>query len=266
MFRRKTRNTPGPRAVTPADPEVGRLQAEIGAKQREAAELESDLVESQESLAAFEREFEARVGIYARRLTELRAQVESAHRAAFRRMWESRPHAPPYVDVAEQFRRAWQHTPTGEPPRPPRDVPAEVEAQIKILYRDLARRYHPDLAPDEAEREWRTPRMAAVNVAYAARDLTTLQALAMAQDDVSLPAPRFDTRAALIASLQRESARLEELIARLEKELDSLTNSPALQLQLDAKLARRAGRDLLGEIAGEIQREIEYLESELRRS
>jgi hypothetical protein len=262
-FKRKPK--PVPRAVAPADPEVDRLRAQVAAKQAQAAGLQADLVESQEALAAFQREFESRVGILARRAVELRGQIEAARRAAFQRLWESQPDATPFVDVTEQFRRAWTHTPSGEPPPPPPPTTTDEEAQIKALYRELARRYHPDLAATSLEREWRTPRMALVNAAYAARDLAALQALAEAADDPTRPAPQIDSRAALIASLQRESARLDELIEQLERELDELTYSPALKLQLDVKLARRAGRDLLGETARDLQAEIEALEAELRK-
>jgi hypothetical protein len=261
-FRRKPKAT---RAVASADPEVDRLRAEVAAKQAAAAELQGDLVESQEALAAFQVEFEARVGRLARRTVELRAELEAARRAAFQRLWESQPEATPYVDVTEQFRQAWEHTPTGEPPPPPPPTTSDEETQIKALFRELARRYHPDLAATEAEREWRTPRMALVNAAYASRDLAALQTLAEAPEDDSRPMPHLDSRAALIASLQRESARLDELIERLEAELDELTYSPALKMQLDVKLARRAGRDLLGEAEAELGREIAGLEAELKR-
>ena len=263
MFRRKPPKSKS-QALASADPEIERLRAEVAAKQKQAADLEADLVDSQEALAAFQREFEARVGVYARRAIELRAQIEAARRAAFQRLWESQPHAPPFVDVAEQFREAWRHTPTGEPPAPPPPTTADAEAQIKALYRELARRFHPDLASSEAEREWRTPRMSAVNAAYAARDLAALQALAAAPDGEAPQSLWIDSRAALIASLQRESARLDELLDRLEQELDELTYSPALKLQLDVKLARRAGRDLLGEASADLQRDIAALGAELK--
>ncbi|MBI3761803.1 MAG: hypothetical protein HY260_08070 [Chloroflexi bacterium] len=261
MFKRKASRPSASRAVAPADPEVSRLRAEVAAKQAHAADLEADLIESQESLAAFQREFEARVGVHARRVVELQRQIEAARRAAFERLWQAQPFAPPFVDVSEQFRRAWQHT--EPPPAPPPTTPDE-EAEVKALYRELAKRYHPDLAPTEAEREWRTPHMTAVNAAYAARDLAALQAIAATPDDVARPAPPIDSRAALIASLQRESRRLDELIARLEKELDELTYSPALKLELDVKLARRAGQDLLGETAAALKRDIARLEVELQ--
>jgi hypothetical protein len=68
----------------------------------------------------------------------------------------------------------------------------------------------------------------------------------------------------LITSLQRESQRLDELIERLEKEFDELTSSPALEMQLEASMAKRTGRDLIGEAVAELQRELGELERELR--
>jgi predicted RNase H-like nuclease (RuvC/YqgF family) len=267
LFKRKpqTQTTkPGSRALMVSDPEVERLRAEVAAKQGRAAELEADLVESRESLAAFQRLYESRLGPLTLRLAQLQEQVKAARRAKMRHTWEAYQFGGKFVDVEDQFRTAWTQTETGAPPPPPPPTSASVEAQIKALYRELAKRYHPDLAATDEEREWRTPRMAAVNAAYAARDLATLQGLAAQKDDASAPAPKIDSREALIASLRRESERLDELIERLEREFEELTNSPALQMQLEASMARRAGRDLIGEAAAELQKEIRALERELK--
>jgi DNA repair exonuclease SbcCD ATPase subunit len=250
------------RGLVSSDPEVDGLRAEIGKRQAQAAELETDLMESRESLAAFQREFEARLGPPLRRLADLQAQVKAARQAAMRRLWEER-RAPRFVDVEEQFRTAWTQTDTGNPPPPPPPVTADTEAQIRALYRDLAKRYHPDLAATEEERAWRTPRMAEVNAAYSARDLAALQRLA-AMPDAPTQQSANTSREALITSLRREIERLDELIERLEREFDELTNSPALQMQLDASMARRAGRDVIGEAVRELEREIRELEKELR--
>jgi len=267
FFKRKpqTQSTkPGSRALIVSDPEVERLRAEVAAKQARAAELEADLVESRESLAAFQRLFESRLRPLTIRLALLQDQVKAARRAKLRQAWEAYQFAGKYVDVEDQFRTAWTQTETGAPPPPPPPTSASVEAQIKLLYRELAKRYHPDLAATDEEREWRTPRMAAVNAAYAARDLAMLERIAASKDDVSAPAPKIDSREALIASLRRESERLDELIEKLERDFEELTNSPALQMQLEASMARRAGRDMIGEAAAELQKEIRELERELK--
>lgn len=264
FFKRKPAAKPASRAVVTSDPKADSLRAEVAAKQWRAAELEADLMESRESLAAFQREFEARLGPYLQRAAQLQEQIKAARKAAFRKLWEASRFAPRFVDVEEQFQKAWQQTDTGAPPPPPPPTTPDTEAQIKTLYRELAKRYHPDLAATEDERQWRTPRMAAVNAAYAARDVVLLQKLAAAKDEAEAPEPQIDSREALIIHLRHESQRLDELIERLEKEFDELTSSPALEMQLEASMAKRTGRDLIGEAVAELQRELGELERELR--
>lgn len=264
FFKRKPGGKPANRSLVVADPELESLRAQVAARQTQAAELEADLMESQESLAAFQREFEARLGPSIQRLNDLRQQLEAARRAAFRRLWADRPFASKYVDVEDQFRTAWTQTDTGAPPPPPPPTAPNVEAEIKALYRELAKRFHPDLGATEAEREWRTPRMAAVNAAYAARNLAALQKLAAMADAPEESAPVLDSRQALIESLRREIERLDELIVKLERDFDELANSPALQMQLNASMAKRSGRDLIREAVAELEREISQLQQELR--
>lgn len=59
----------------------------------------------------------------------------------------------------------------------PTDTPKDKAAE-KRLYRELARRFHPDLAESGLEAAYRTSMMAAVNRAYAAGDLHALYDLA----------------------------------------------------------------------------------------
>lgn len=262
FFKRKPVAKQTSRAVVSADPELDRWRAEVSRRQGQAAELEADLMESRESLAAFQREFEARLGPPMQRVNELHERLQSARRAAMQRMWAESRYGSKFVDVEEQFRTAWTQTDTGAPPPPPPKVTPNVESDIKALYRELAKRFHPDLAATEEERAWRTPRMAVINAAYAARDLATLQKFA-AMEDRDFEA-KVDSREALLESLRRECERLDELIENLEREFDELANSPALQMQLNASMAKRSGRDLIGEAVKELEREAEGLERELK--
>jgi len=58
FFKRKPSAKPASRALIVADPELEQLRSQVAARQTQAAELEADLMESRESLAAFQREFE----------------------------------------------------------------------------------------------------------------------------------------------------------------------------------------------------------------
>lgn len=264
FFKRKPAAKPTSRAVVSADPELDRWRAKVSALQTKAAELEADLMESRESLAAFQREFEARLGPPMQRVNELQERLQAARRAAMQRVWEEGRFGSKYVDVEEQFRTAWTQTDTGAPPPPPPTVTPNIETEIKALYRELAKRFHPDLAATAEERAWRTPRMAEVNAAYAARDLATLQQFAALEDEEFVSGVKIDSREALIASLQRECERLDDLIEKLEQEFDELANSPALQMQLNASMAKRSGRDMIGEAVRDLEREAAELERELK--
>jgi hypothetical protein len=54
-------------------------------------------------------------------------------------------------------------------------APGIQEPELKALYRDAAKRIHPDLATDPAEKERRHTLMAALNAAYAAGDKDAIQ-------------------------------------------------------------------------------------------
>ncbi|MCC7361647.1 MAG: hypothetical protein IT317_19340 [Anaerolineales bacterium] len=235
------------------------------------AELELDLLNSQLDLQTFNAEIERRLGPLQRRIAQLEAELAEARTGAARRMlYGDRAAAADLPDdVLTQYRRAWGTGPQPDPPPHPPPAPAPpdtaTEAELKRLYRLLAKRYHPDLTTAPAEKEWRAARMAEVNAAYAARDLTALRRL-KAQPSAPPgppPPPAPPSREQLLSDLRAEISRLEALGARLEQELDALAASPAVQLKLEATFARRAGRDLLGEMAADLQAEAAKLEGEL---
>jgi hypothetical protein len=125
------------------------------------------------------------------------------------------------------------------------------EEKIRNLFRELAKRFHPDLTNDSAEKKWREEVMTKVNQAYANRDLKTLQALSEQPDR---PAPSaMQTREQEIASLKVELKRLDSVIADLKARIRHLEESPAWQLKLEARMQRRSGSDLLTEMENKLK-------------
>jgi predicted nucleic acid-binding Zn-ribbon protein len=231
--------------------ELTRLRAALEQAQADLIEAEARRADQLAEVNAFEFEFEARVGHLWDKLEALDAEIERYH---------DRIHLlrKGYLPAERQFRRAWQAPPSSAP-RPPSQPPSPAgEASIKRLYRQLARRFHPDLAADDAERAWRTEKMTAVNAAYAARSQVELEALARE------PAPFIETgrarpgqtEAQLIQALQNELARCQRRLREIEAELRGLSQRPSVQLSLEIKLARRQGRDLLAEMAADLERKV----------
>jgi hypothetical protein len=114
-------------------------------------------------------------------------------------------------------------------PQAPERIRPDRESQR--LYRELARRAHPDLAQDPDEVERRGAFIARVNAAYARGDLSGLQRLAdewaAGAGAETAPEPGSVERAEWLRSrLERLSARLR----RLEALRAELTESPMGQL------------------------------------
>jgi len=129
---------------------------------------------------------------------------------------------------------------------------------LKRLYRDLARRFHPDLGGDQKERDRRTAIMSQINAAYTAGDLDALQALADDSSDPNAPLSALTLR-----SLRKQLDELDAQIGRLTSERDELLYGATMKLKLDDKLARLKGRDLLAEMRAQMQHEYDVLLAQL---
>lgn len=253
--------------------QLAALEAELHQKQAQIALLEADLAALEAELIAFKADYDRVVQPAATKLEAARAAVEQLEREIFLRSLaedsRSRDAAwtppPNYVSVEEQYRRVWQ----AQAAPSPRDVnaphlkelperpkanadPRSKEAQLKQLYRQLVRRYHPDLAA-EHDRAARNQLMVLINDAYAQHDLTALQLVAQHLDAGHVDETLIDVTAPLAAlhlrALQTALGEADQRLATLEREHHNLLHSDLMDLKLEVKLAQAAGRDRLKEIA-----------------
>lgn len=258
MFGRRNRSSLSDTLREAADPEIRTLRAKISDRQDTVAELELELFDIRVSLEKFERKLEVRIRPLEQQLTGLQAQLrKSRHDAERRAQWGKDLEQAP--DVVKQFERAW--TPGRQQIKKPQKISEPEKSELKALYRELAKRFHPDLTTDPEQKKWREEMMAAVNAAYQNQDLNALLALRQQPDrqlkQVSL------TREELLANLAAEVLRLDQLIAKLNRTMDELSNSSLAQLQLNVSMARQAGRDLLSQIAKDLELEIAHATAEL---
>ena len=150
----------------------------------------------------------------------------------------------------------------------PQKLSVDQTAELKKLYRQLARRFHPDMATDKADRTYRTQLMMAINAAYAAGDLEKLQELALEPDLAGL-ADQAQTDRQRAEALLRELTRHQHRLDEIQQELANLENHRSAHLLRQAIIAEAEGRDFLGEIAAELRdkitekrMELELLQSE----
>jgi hypothetical protein len=256
--------------------QLAHLRQQIEAAEAEMVNHEADLVDLRVELSAFRLEYDTRVGRKVAELEEIEAEIKRCQqRISQYRQWG--PSGLPqtrtgtaYIPVEEQYRRTWQQP--EEPPSPPpvEPVDATTEAQIKKLYRQLCRRFHPDLTQDASERAWRTEMMTAINAAYAARSLVELQALAEKPDRSSTAENGADEQR--LAALRDRLQQIQRRLWEIEQEIRELTNSPTMQMSLDVKFAQRQGRDLLAEMAADVEKdlarkrvELDFLRAQLKQ-
>jgi hypothetical protein len=232
-----------------------RLAVEVA--RRELIEAEAELADRRADIEAFAFEYEAAVGVLLVQLERVDAEVKDyLDRIQQRR--NEKTFGTSFSSVEEQYRKTWRSTPTMPPPKKKVFVSENTEAQIKKLYRQLARRYHPDLAANEAERDFRTSRMTAVNDAYAARSLAELMALARELETKGQGEFASEQVAGvdLIKALEEELARCQRRLLQIDLEMQSLYTHHLVELSTEVKFGKQQGRDILAEMAAEVARQL----------
>ena len=123
---------------------------------------------------------------------------------------------------------------------------------MKKLYRDAAKRVHPDTATDEADRARRERLMKEVNAAYATGDEDALRRI-LAGLDTSPDAVQGTGIGADLIRVLRQLKQIRDRIATIELEIESLSGTDLAQLKAKADLATAEGRDLLEEMGASVQ-------------
>jgi len=241
-----------------------RLRADFKVGYDALVEAQSALADQQTEIDRIERRFGLRLGRLVERLEALEAEVDR-YRQELQRRQNQEAYDAGYLPVEEQYRRAWYQPPMEEPAASEPTSPLTDEKRIKRLYRQLARRYHPDLASDPGERAFRTERMAALNEAYEARSMIELIALGSDADTHTPGEQGQQTTQQMITVLEEELVRLRRRHDKIKRQLETLHLHPAVRLSLDVKLARRSGRDLMGEMAANIKKKITIMQDERDR-
>lgn len=225
------------RTETPEEREYRRYMVEVELRQGRVAGLQAELATLNLALSRFNAEYQTRVGTlfaeldrarlavdeYERRIAYIQSgqgdlsQVEEDIRTEFASQRQE-------VQDEEEETRRYRESFERERDRPRLD--AEGEMSLKARYRELAKRYHPDLARTENERRRRESLMQQVNAAFSQRDEAALRAIEQAADAND---PAFEARSIgekLVWAI-REVARLDEVIAQLEDELAAIQASEA---------------------------------------
>ena len=129
---------------------------------------------------------------------------------------------------------------------------------LKRLYREISKRVHPDLATDDDERAKRNQVMAEVNRAYADGDEARLRAV-LKEWETSPDAVMGEGIGVELVRTIRKIHQVHARLARIEAEIAALTSSELALLKARAESERMNGRDVLAQMAAELDTHILHL-------
>jgi hypothetical protein len=244
---------------TPEEIELEKKRAELSPLEEELVLKELDLTTLQVELEAFRCRYLNIVGVKLARLDDLNAQIaellarldpknENARKEADRSRTQAQESANAIGSIAKEK--------YGKEPFKPSE-------NLKQLYRDLAKKVHPDLAPDEQAREKRKRFMQEVNRAYAEGDEERLRSLLNEWESSPDSVSGEGTGAELIRII-RQIARIRNRIETISKEMEKLKETNLYKLKLRVNDAQDDSRDLLSEMAAEVAGQIEEANIKLK--
>ncbi|MDQ3548180.1 MAG: hypothetical protein M3439_05095 [Chloroflexota bacterium] len=225
-------------ALDPATAEETWFRARIDNLREELAAAAADLEQLRLTLSMFESRYDARIGVLMVEVDRAELEIAILRRriAALKESIEAWRQIDATIEgefAAERERvEAEACEASGARRRveelPPQPGP-EVAAAIRTQYRKLARKFHPDVAHGDVQREQHELVMRRINVAMEMNDLGTLLDLErdMPEADTDIPGP---TRGARIAWSTAEIARLEVALAARLGELAALRATSLHQL------------------------------------
>lgn len=225
-------------------------------------EAESELADHLAAINAFEFKLRSRLAAFLTKIEELDKQIQALRRKQqwLGDQWEAQEED---WEIGNSATEDGDYRYRSKPARDRKQDLTEAEAdEIKKLYRDLARRFHPDMAASEEDREYRTQIMMAINAAYAAGDLKRLKEIALEPD--SIHGIDFSTNEQLLAeALQREHARILRRLKEINQEMNRLNRHATSKMMRQAADLAAKGRDFFIEKEDELKDQIAYKKVEM---
>jgi len=247
------------KSLSPHTPEeLVSLRAKVGHRREYLKLLEFELANTRGALLEFTELYNQRVGPLEAEYNRLELLMDEAIAFEEARTDSTGNHNGRH-ESAKANRRGGKKG-GGQPNKEAKPKDPEFEQKIRELFRNLAKRFHPDLVDDPKEKRAREKIMSRINQAYAARDLSALQELA--EHIQNRPSDSRDPNVEL-AQLKIELRQLEAMIFEVEHTIRELDLSPAMQLRSDFNSEAQAGRDLLADIEASLKVRIAELREHL---
>lgn len=225
-------------AVPTLNQQRQKAQVDLAEAQQQLLDAEAKLAQEQAAVNAFRMQCRLKLGDLIEETLSLHAERESCLTQLKLHQQEVETSLPP--NAADPFSLADESfaPETGsfdEIVLPELISPQQEKEATRRLYRELARRFHPDLAAGSGERAYMTAIMASINIAYERQDVSALHNLAGELD------PTAVAELAAIDNLQLR--KLREQILKIQRRQRKVKQQyKALRQDNVAKLWRKAQR------------------------
>jgi hypothetical protein len=244
---------------------------ELKRKEIELTRYETTLAQRELELATFNAElhlFQARYlkilgGLYSRlddleaKIAEKQARLNPKSREARKKAAEARAQAEESAKEAQSARKSSRDSKTDP------QYHFKPTENLKKLYREVAKRIHPDLAADEKQRIQHQQLMAEANRAYEDGDEVRLRAILHQWESSPESVPGDECGAKLVRVI-RKIAQVKARLRTIDIEFLKLKESSLYQLKIKVEEYETKGRDLLAEMAVFMSQKIMEAEQRLQ--
>ena len=244
------------RSQTPEEQELSKKLSELGELETELAQRELDLATLRAELHTFQESYLRTVGVRLAELDEIEAQIAEAEARLKPKDNKIQEQA---AKSRAQAQKSAEATGFTHELKVDKFKPSE---SLKKLYREVAKLIHPDLAVDDEDRLLRQKLMGDANRAYEQGDEAKLRAI-LAEWESSPESVKGEGTAAELVRVIRKIAQVEKRLRAIEIEIAELEESDLYKLKIKAERAEGEGRDLLAELASQVDEKIAFASKRL---
>ena len=234
---------------------TSREEEELARKREELALLKARLAERELLLTNLKAELSAFEGQYLREVGTLYAELDEWNARITEKIAEQED-TEESRSAASRARTQAKESESAVHGQAANSQPFNPSAELKSLYREVAKRVHPDLATDEADRQKREHLMAEANAAYQKGDADTLRRILEEYES----SPELVGGAGIVAALirvNRQIQQLEKRLVQIELEIAALSDSDLAKLRAKVDAEKAEGRDLFAEMAEDVKKRID---------
>jgi hypothetical protein len=253
--------------LTTEEEELERKKARLAELEGRLADRELELASFRAELVYFEKSYLQTVGRRYAILDELKAKIAEARAKKEPRSDDASGKAREARQKAqESARAAGEVNAEGQLPDDA-DSPVKPKRSESLdkLYRRAAKLLHPDLTLDAEERKKRHRVMAELNSAYARGDEEQIRAI-LREWESSPENVQGDGPGAELIRVIRKIAQVEKRLNVIAADIDEHRQAELFNLKLQVEDAFAHGRDLLKELADDVDEQIAAVRKELKRA